>query len=291
VRPPVHSVRLRAALRAGLRAALRAGSRTGLKPGPERGFQPGPLAGALLAGLLLAAAAPPAGAQILNTLRGFKENASGWSGMVDVSFGATGGNTEVLSLTGNGQVQYRTARERFRLMAAGTRKTSRGSAIEENSAAHLRHNHAFNAWLSSVAFVQHQRNPFQRLETRLLFGLGARFDVVRGKPWRLALGATPMLELERIKNQTGTGSDLRLSTFVVLDGRVNDTVTLQLTGFVQPRFSDFGDTRAMLTGGARVKLGGGFSLTTASDVTVDTRPPAGVEKTDWEVTTGIGVSL
>jgi putative salt-induced outer membrane protein YdiY len=248
-------------------------------------------AGVVLAAVLLVTQATTAGAQILNTLRGFKENEPGWSGIVDASFSATGGNTEVLSLNGSGQVQYREARERFRLMASGTRKTSRGAAIEEASAAHLRHNHAFNPWLSSVAFIQHQRNPFQRLETRLLFGLGARFDLLRATPWRLAVGATPMLEIERIKSRPGTDDDLRLSTFVVLDARLNDTVTLQVTSFVQPRFSDFGDLRSMATGGVRVKLGGGFSLTTASNVEIDTRPPAGVKKTDWEVTTGLGVSF
>ncbi len=148
-----------------------------------------------------------------------------------------------------------------------------------------------SSWLSSVAFVQHQRNPFQRLETRFLFGLGARFDVIRETSWRLSLGATPMLELEKIKNQSGTDADSRISTFAVIDGRLNDLVTLQLTGFVQPRISDFGDLRAMTTGGVRVKLGGALSLTVASDVEIDTRPPARVKKTDWEVTTGLGISL
>ncbi len=237
------------------------------------------------------AVSAPAEAQILNTLRGFHDEEKGWSGTADATFSATGGNTETLALSGAAQAQYQSDRERVRLLASGTRKTSRGETDEEKSTAHLRHNHRFLPWMASLEFLQIQRDPFQRLQTRFLAGAGARFDVLRAERWQVALGAADMLDVERIEDEPGTDTTQRLSTFATLDGELRKDAVLQFTAFVQPRWSDFADFRAYATGGLRVKLAGRVSYLTSAEVSHDSRPPAGVKETDWEVKTGFGVSL
>ncbi len=249
---------------------------------------PAPL---LLLPLFLAAAAAPASAQILNTLRGFSGNEPGWSGSAAISFSQTGGNTEVLELGAEAQLQYEWKRERWRVMGEQSYKSNRGSRTEDETTGHLRHNHRFTPWLSSLAFTQIQRNPFQRLQQRVLFGAGARFDLLRRKNWSLSLGAAHMTEIERIEDVDGHVTDQRLSSFATFDGLVGETLIVQFTSFVQPLWSDFGDVRALGLAGTKVKLGGHFSQNTNFELRYDSRPPEEVKTTDWEVKTGLGYTF
>lgn len=235
--------------------------------------------------------ANPAGAQILNTLRGFERGEPGWSGSAEASFSQTGGNTEVLALGVEAQLQYEWKRERWRIMGEQSYKSNQGRRTSDESIGHLRHNHRFRPWLASLAFVQIQRNPFQRLQQRVLFGAGARFDLLRRKRWRASLGSAHMVEVERLEDRAGDETDHRLSTFVTFDGQVSETLTLAFTSFVQPLWSDFGDLRALAIAETRVKLGGGFTYTVASEIRYDAEPPDGVDTTDWEVETGFGIAF
>jgi hypothetical protein len=54
--------------------------------------------------LVLPAAAPSAGAQILNTLRGFDETERGWSGRVEAAVAVAGGARAVASLGFRGDI-------------------------------------------------------------------------------------------------------------------------------------------------------------------------------------------
>jgi putative salt-induced outer membrane protein YdiY len=239
----------------------------------------------------LAAAPATAAAQILNTLRGFTGGEAGWSGTAEVSFSRSGGNTEVLELGAHAQLQYEWGRERWRIMGEQSYKSNRGSRTEDETTGHLRHNHRFSPLVSSLLFAQIQRNPFQRLRQRVLFGAGARLDVLRRRSWALAVGASHMTEIEEIEGAGEHDTDQRLSSFATLDGAVGETLIFQLTSFVQPLWSDFGDLRAFGLAGTKVKLAGGFSQNVALELRYDSRPPEDVETTDWEVKAGLGYTF
>ena len=235
--------------------------------------------------------ATPTHAQILNTLRGFSGGEPGWSGSAEVNFSQTGGNTEVLALGAEAQLQYEWKRERWRIMGEQSYKSNRGKRTSDESIGHLRHNHRFRPWVSSLAFVQIQRNPFQRLQQRVLVGAGARFDVLRRERWKASVGAAHMMEIEKLEGAPDHETDQRLSSFVTVDGKVSETLTVQVTSFVQPRWADLSDLRALALVGTQVKLGGGFTYNVASELRYDADPPAGVKTSDWEVETGLGYTF
>ena len=193
----------------------------------------------------------------------------------------------MLALGAEAQLQYEWKRERWRIMGEQSYKSNRGQRTSDESIGHLRHNHRFRPWVSSLAFVQIQRNPFQRLQQRVLFGAGR---VRCAAPQALAglAGLRPYGGGRRGSRSAGDDTDQRLSSFVTVDGKVSETLTVQFTSFVQPRWSDFGDLRALALAGTRVKLGGGFTYTVASELRYDAEPPDDVDTTDWEVETGFG---
>lgn len=246
---------------------------------------------AILLTALLAAAPAARGGVILNTLEGAAAAAPGWSGGLEGSFEATGGNTDVVTLGGGGRMIRRGARDVWRLQGKLERSEADGVETARAVVGHLRHNHRLGGPLHSVAFVQIQHNPFQRLKSRWLTGLGARWDLRDDAHGRLAVGATHMVEVERIEDVAGSDTDHRLSAFLHASRPLSATTRLTAVGFLQPLWRDFSDRRAMGELTLEVALSGSLTLKTGGSVEYDARPPAGVDTTDWRTFTGLGFSF
>ena len=244
---------------------------------------------ALLAALLMGAVPRAAQAQDPEHPPGGPADEPGWSGVVDASSTATGGNTEVLSLAGSGQVQYRVApgalplhrqRRPQDIPRRGHRGAERGSPAPQPPGEFL---------VELGGLRPAPTKPVPAARYRFLFGLGARSDGPRNV--LAAARRHPHARARQDQISPGPTSDSRISTFAVIDGRLNDLVTLQLTVSAQPRSPTsaicghdhrWGPGEARRGAPAHRGLGGWR---------FDTRPPARVKKTDWEVTTGLGILL
>lgn len=265
-----------------------------LPPDSPRGPGGFPVAGRAAAaiGLVLLLAGGPAGAGvILNTLQGYQDRQSGWTGGLDGVFSGSGGNTERILLEAGGRVQWLDPTDRLRLQVSGGYEESAGQETARHVVAHLRHNHRLNRPLASILFAQIQHNPFQRLRSRWLLGGGLRYDLRDDERGLAAVGVTPMLEIERLQDQGGHLARGRLSVFLHLARKLSETVRVDGVVFWQPLLSEFAASRTV----------GNLSLTTAVSGRVDlklgaalednARPPAGVERTDWRTYLGFGVDF
>lgn len=234
-------------------------------------------------------------AQIVNTLRGFDEDESGWSGELEVRFAQSGGNTDVLTFGAGAQVQWQGERQRVRALGAASRSESDEKKTAESSMLHLRHNYDLRTWLASLLFAQVQENPFQRLQLRRLLGAGARFDVIDAEDWALSLGAAHMFEREEIEDDEigagGTSNNQRLSVFVTCAGDLTENLSADVVAFYQPLWSDFEDSRATSQATLRLGIVGSLELVLRGSVEHDARPPAGVEETDWSYRTALSLGL
>ncbi len=236
-------------------------------------------------------AAPAAAGVVLNTLQGFDDQAPGWSGGLDGLFTGKGGNTESIQLTAGGRIQWRDAGERVRLQLSEDYQESGNAVTDRNLVAHLRHNHRLGARWATVEFVQVQSNSFQQLTSRWLLGAGLRRDFVDRKDRHLAVGVTPMLEVERLSGETGHPGRGRLSVFALARRTLTAGTRVDVVGFWQPLFSDFADQRAVVNAALVVKVTGAVDLKVGTSVEHDSRPPAGVKRTDWSTYTGLGVTF
>jgi len=239
--------------------------------------------------VLLLIAVPAFAGVILNTLDGVGDDATGWSGGLDGSFSASGGNTDRVTLSGGGRAVWSGERDVWRLQ--GKMEYQETSSVESarSVVGHLRQNHHLVGRLHTVTFAQIQHNPFQRLQSRWLFGAGGRIDVLDDDLGSLSLGATHMMEIERIEDEDGRDTDQRLSAFLFASRRLSPTVNLSAVGFIQPLWSDFSDRRAMGNLSMDVSLTGSLVLRVGGSVEYDSSPPTGVDSTDWKTSTGLGV--
>ncbi len=240
--------------------------------------------------LVVALSATTAGAGvILNTLDAIGADGTGWSGGLDGSFSATGGNTDQVTLSAGGRTVWRGERDMWQLRGNMEYQETSSRESARSVVGHLRQNHSLVGTLHSVAFAQIQHNPFQRLQSRWLFGAGGRWDVLDDQQGSLSLGATHMVEIERIEDEQGRDTDQRLSAFLFASRRLSPSLKLSAVGFIQPLWSDLDDRRAMGNLALEVSLTETVSLKVGGALEYDSHPPAGVDTKDWQTTTGLGV--
>jgi hypothetical protein len=238
--------------------------------------------------------ASPAKAQIVNALRGFDDQAMGWSGGVESTVAFAEGNTEYFEIELAGTIQHRSDRNRWRVLGRIMRRTAGPVEIAEDRLGHLRHNYRLLPWLATIAFLQGQHNPFRRIESRILIGGGFRFDVIRAVSWNAAFGATYMYEKEELTGITLGQSEYtknRLSFFMSVFSAETELVQLDLTAFYQPVIADFSDARASALASMRIDITGGLYFLTRAGLQYDSRPPLGVEPTDVALRSGLGFAF
>ncbi|MGD9546493.1 MAG: YdiY family protein [Candidatus Krumholzibacteriia bacterium] len=231
---------------------------------------------------------PAAASPILNTLQLGQADDTGWSGVLEGMLRAGGGNSEKFQVEAGARLQRQTDRHRLRLISSGSYEEVAGVEKSREVTAHLRHNYDLGRGLATVSFTQIQHNPFQRLQSRWLLGAGIRWNVLDEGSGRVAIGATPMLEVERIEDRDGKLGRGRLSTFLVTSLTLKPGVVCEASGFYQPLFGDFSQVRAVGNLGITVALSGSLSLKTGASVEHNSDPPAGVKRTDWSTYTGLG---
>ncbi len=228
---------------------------------------------------------------ILNTLEGTETTEPGWSGRLDGLLSGSGGNTESFLVETGGRVQWQGERNRFRLQVTGGYQESDNIETARNEVVHLRHNRELSGPWSTVSFLQVQHNPFQRLDSRWLAGVGPRYDITRDDNGVLALGAIPMLEVERRKGEEGHVSRGRLSVFLHVARRLSSNTKLEAVAFWQPLFSDVSASRTVGNLTLSVEVSGEVDLKVGVAIEDNARPPVGVERTDWSTFTGLGMSF
>jgi len=232
------------------------------------------------------AAASPAAGQIVNTLSGFDPDERGFGGSVSLGIDAEGGNTDVFEANVESSVRHVTDAQTLRAMLGYDFERADGDDQSDDTFVHLRHNYRLVDRTHSLAFVQWQRNPFQRLETRVLVGAGARLDLLRADAGHLTFGAAHMGEFETVEDEEATTAQ-RLSAYLDASWSFGNGVEIAANTFYQPRWSDFGDARAIASVGLESSLGRGFALAITGKLTYDADPPDDVETTDWKTSTGL----
>jgi len=232
----------------------------------------------------------PAGAQIINTLRGFDEDEMGWSGGVEGAVATASGNTEYFEYEVGGAAQHQGMKNRWRFLARTMKRTASGEDVARTRIGHIRHNYRLGtSRYSTLAFLQGQYEPFKRIEKRYLAGAGAQADLHRTGTWRSVLGASIMYENEELTDNNGIRTrDARFSFFLSVFRDVKEGVDVDVVAFYQPLADDFGDARANVAAGIRADIVGELYTFFRYVAEYDAQPAPGVEDLDQGLRAGLG---
>jgi len=211
----------------------------------------------------------------------------------DASAAFATGNTEFFQLGLGGRADVRFGGDLAFLVGRLDLARTNGNAFLDRSFLHARYNHRLAPRLVTEAFAQVERNRQQGLDQRTLLGGGGRVEIVDRDSLGLALGATPMLEIERLDESLGGQQDAvgRLSTYLSVRVLAATGVGITAVTYVQPRFDVPADLRVLSQVALEVPLSRIVRFRVQANLRHDTRPPGSIEATDLSVENGLVIAF
>lgn len=152
---------------------------------------------------------------------------------------------------------------------------------------HLRHIHAIsNKDICAESFIQAQDDEFKLIKRRLLLGGGMRlklFELHKSGKGYFGLGA--LYEDIRYTSLDPKEDNFRMSSYLAYTTKLGDDSDLSYTVFYQPKISDFSNYVSSQKLALKVHIYKRLFLNFQLSYDVDSRPPLGVEESDFTQTT------
>ncbi|MBC7875244.1 MAG: DUF481 domain-containing protein, partial [Ferruginibacter sp.] len=157
---------------------------------------------------------------------------------------------------------------------------------------HLRYNRKINEWLRWELFGQFQNNSITQIDSRILFGTGPRFKLVKTDFFRLYAATVFMYEREKEKTTPVVKhADLRSSSYFSFTWIPRENLELISTTFFQPLFNKFSDYRILNQITFKVKATKHFSLSVKWHYLHDRFPAGMAPRTTYNFATGFDYEL
>lgn len=167
-----------------------------------------------------------------------------------------------------------------------------GSRFQSSSLLHYRQTYRYKDTISPEWYGQLNYDLPQLLNFRVITGVGARTSFASGEWGQFGMGATLMLEHERLNlPDTAIHDDqttvIRESFFLTLRAVPNENLVITSTTYLQPVLGDFDDVRALANLRIATSVTDAMDLTVSFDLRYDSRPPDGISALDTSLRTGI----
>lgn len=195
--------------------------------------------------LLLLSIANQSIAQIVNIEKARKvTDTTGVSGGMELRGSYLENETSILDLSIIPDIQYKTKKDLWLLIGSYNLTQSEDVDFQNSGLIHLRYNHKVNSLLRLEAFNQIQKDKVNKIDYRYLAGAGPRFKFIDIDSFKLYVGLTPMLELERTEApESMFRRQARLSNYVSFTYDFNEQSSFYSTSYYQPNFASFSDFR------------------------------------------------
>lgn len=226
----------------------------------------------------------------------FKQHQLGLSGSVNFQASSSSGNTKTRNASFNSQLQWNSARH-INLLVLGYEYGQTNEIRNlHKSFIHGRHVWHYSESFDYEFYAQVEENEFTRLTYRGLVGTGLRFPFADTDNHTAYFGLGGFREVEKIAPEDGSsGEEIqrtgRWNIYLMSRYRLADHVKFSNTLYWQPRMGDAADRRALFVSILDIKTGRQFSVQFSFESAYDSEPPAGVEKQDTQVKTGIAYSF
>lgn len=201
------------------------------------------------------------------------------------SFYEATGNTEIKSHKTSARTDYQGDKFHTFLALSQKRGKKDDSVYMDKGFAHLRFMVPLTNRFTSEFFTQKEYNDFTLLLDRSLGGVGIRTLVLNKKDsYDVYLGVGVMKEKEVIDlTEEVTTKVTRLTNYLSMKFKLNDTVSFTGTGYYQPRSSKTKDYRILFDGELLFKITKRLNFALEVNHRRDSMPPLGVQKSDREI--------
>ena len=167
-----------------------------------------------------------------------------------------------------------------------------GSRFQSSGLLHYRQTYRYNETISPEWYGQLNYDLPQLLNFRIVAGGGARTSFASGEWGQFGMGATLMLEHERLNlPDTAVHDDqtavIRASYFLTLRVVPNENLVITSTTYLQPALSDFDDVRTLANLRIATSITDALDLTVSFDLRYDSQPPDGISALDTSLRTGV----
>lgn len=242
----------------------------------------------LVALVALLASPRAAAAQIVNVQGALAKPPAkdGLTGELTAKVSWREGNNPIIDVGGIGSVVFRHRCWLGLALARGEYGKSRGVTLTRKTFEHVRGRRTLSQHWRWEAFGQHEYDQFRRLSLRAVAGTGPAIQVLDRERVGLLVGASYLLEYERLDRREGTvdaGSRTfshRASVYVTGHEDPKADVSIVQTIYVQPRFADPTDLRLLGELAVQHKLTTHLALKDSLTVAYDSSPPDGIQRYD-----------
>ena len=241
---------------------------------------------------LFAAPAFPLSAQVnVEALRS-DDPPLGNSGTVGGDVTLRTGNVDLLQLGLNIRLYQVTESVTTLIVGNGGLGLLSGSRFRSSGLLHYRQTYRYNETISPEWYGQLNYDLPQFLNFRVITGVGARTSFASGEWGQFGMGATLMLEHERLNlPDTAIHNDqttvIRESVFLTLRVVPNENLVITSTTYLQPALGDFDDLRTLANLRIATAITDTLDLTVSFDLRYDSIPPDGISTLDTNLRTGI----
>lgn len=234
-------------------------------------------------------------AQVVNVESArMRSDTVGWTGKMGAAFSLTENTRKIFQLHLGAQLQYKTSNDKGLWLILGNfglLKSSNQRLVSENLV-HLRYNRKVNEWLRWEFFGQHQNNAITQIDSRLLFGTGPRFKLVKKEKFRMYAATLAMYEREKeLTEPVIKHSDLRSSSYLSFSWEPQSNMSLMSTTYFQPLFNKFSDHRVLNTLSFTIDATPHLGVTVNWNYLFDSAPAGTAPKTTYHFGTGLTYEL
>lgn len=184
-------------------------------------------------------------AQIVNieNMRLVNKN-DGFTGSIDLSLNFTMNTVQLLQIGDRARIGYKKKKHHILLLTDHSLIRTNSLSIVNLGFEHVRYNYTFkdSGTVILELFEQAQFNKIQKINLRLLGGVGLRFHLLDLHHYQLNLGTGFMAEYEELID-FGISNDILSNNYVSFDGQFSEHIGMNVITYFQPKLIDFGNYR------------------------------------------------
>lgn len=221
-----------------------------------------------------------------------KTDTVGWAGSAEATIYMNKNNDFVLAFNTNIELQFKTKRTLWLMLTdLATVRANTDQRFVNGGFQHFRFNYKITDRFVWEAFIQGQFSEPLGIDYRFLAGTGPRYKLAGSDKFRLYIAALYMSEWEKTTDINSEKHYNRLSNYVSFTLAPNENMSFVSTTYYQPRLNDWNDYRLAESLNIRTDITNQLYFIFEYTLLYDTRPPAGVVNTTYNLNSGFGIEF